>query len=105
MFGTSKDLIERFVSLLRRPDRKTKKKCQQFDDGFDFVVEESIEMFLGVEIHPSRNKAHTRQVHLIDRIIDAIGLTSKLVGSKPKLSTQILHEDENGEDRKDSWNS
>ena len=37
MLGTSKELIESFATSLRRPDRKTKNKHQQFDDGFDFT--------------------------------------------------------------------
>ena len=80
---------------LRRTDRKTKKNHQQFDDGFDFTVEDSIEKFLGVEMCRSENKVCMRQPHLIERIIDAVEIYNKHADSKPSPSTHILHKYEN----------
>ena len=77
--GTSKELIESFVMSLRWPDKKSKSKNQQFDDGFDFTVEDSIEKFLAVETHRSEGKACMHQPHLIERVIDAVGFADKLV--------------------------
>ena len=104
MFGTSKEIIKSFVTSLRRPSWKTKMKYQTFDDGFDFKVEYKIENFLGVETHRSRNKARMRQLYLIDRIIGAVGFTSKILGSKPTPSAKILFKDESGVERKYSFN-
>ena len=49
-FGTSKELMNDFVALLKRLDKKSKSKIQQRDHETDSTVEDSIEKFLRVEI-------------------------------------------------------
>ena len=93
VLGTSKELIENFAMSLRRPDKKAKSKIEQHDDGFDFTVEDSIKKFLGVETHGSQGKVSMRQLYLIDRIVDSVGLASNQVEAKSALSTHSLYKD------------
>lgn len=105
IFGTSKEKINEFVESLKRPESKKEKEAHQLKDkGFDFAVESSIEKFLGAEVSQRGNIATLRQPHLIERIIETVGFHNKQVHSKPTPSTNILHRDEDGEDRKEDWN-
>ena len=67
------------------------------------MTEDANKKFLRVEISRSESKVCMQQPHLIERIIDGVGFGGKNMHSKPTPSTDMLHKNENGENRKDEW--
>ena len=78
IFRTSREKINEFIKSLEKPKSAAAKKNYRFKNGgFDFIVETSIEKFLGVEVSQGENIVTLRQLLLIERIIKAVGFENK----------------------------
>ena len=70
------------------------------------TVEDGIENYLGVQVQKSSDSKsfELNQPFLIDRILDLIGVDENHNTRDTPAVKPLLHKDENGFDRKCSWN-
>ena len=59
---------------------------------------------MSVKIERDRDSIKISQLLLIKIILRALESHGRNVNSKPTPSTHVFHEDEDGIDRKDTWN-
>jgi len=88
--------IELFIDSLKHgPER------------FDFTDEGSMDKYLGVDINrlPDKSGFTMSQPYLIERILEAANIDSRMTNSRPvPVVGPLLSRDEDGPDRKHSWN-
>jgi len=75
-------------------------------ENFELTDEGSIDKYLGVEICDYPDGSYElKQSYLIERIIDALGLTSAETQKRPmSVASPLLHKDLEGKDRIKPWN-
>jgi hypothetical protein len=80
----------------------------QLHENFTLSEEEDVSAYLGVKmnIDKEKNTVSMTQPFLIDRIIELLGDAVKdaNVKSTPAVYKEILHKDDDGPERKQSWN-
>ena len=92
---------------------RDKKSIQSFIDclklgpeEFAFTDEGSIDKYLGVEIErlPDNAGFTMSQPHLIDRVLEAAGIDTRMTNSRPTPAVgSLLSRDEDGPERKHDW--
>jgi len=94
IFAKSKELADELITELQ--------------SKFSLTEEDDVSAYLGVQvkIDTENDTISLTQPYLIQRIIDALGTAVKdaNIKSTPSVYKEILHKDEDGPDRKQSWN-
>ena len=84
------------------------KLIQDLQSQFTLTEEEDVSAYLGVqmEIDKDENTVTMSQPYLIERIIKLLdsSITEANVKNTPAVYKEILHKDENGAERRQSWN-
>ena len=94
IFSRSKDLADELIASLQ--------------NSFTLTEEEDVSAYLGVEVKfcKETDTVTLSQPYLIKRIIEVMGASINEANAKstPSVYKEILHKDEEGPDRKLSWN-
>ena len=88
---------------LKRLNPEDRGRCPCSDGGYYYVTEDSIDIFLGVEVSKNINKINLRQSFLIGRIIEVVRFQDTRACSNPPSSTENLTKDKFRTERKYSW--
>ncbi len=93
IFSNTKELADKVIADLH--------------ESFSLTEEEDVSAYLGVQLSINEDDTVSlTQPFLIQRIIDSLGdaISEANVKSTPAVYKEILHKDEDGPDRKQSWN-
>jgi hypothetical protein len=95
--------------LIFSKDKETADKfLEQLKEQFMMTDEGDVHNYLGVEMNIDAETDSIKMVqpYLIQRIIEDLGASVKdcNIKSTPAVAKEILHKDENGPERKQSWN-